>query len=232
LTDNDPGSGRNWRGYPIPRFIGEFLVIVVGVLVALAADRWNQERSEAITAEEYLVRVGDEIRSDSLELEGWFARSGRARMIGDSLRAAMSGARRVEPRGGSHLRAAPALRLAPIVAWEELSNTGALRYIRDADLRRTLSTYYARRVQAEQVLSSVEERSRYPFFDVLYPLGLMDGSVEPDEWDAFLDVPGGSHLLNGVGGYLETADNRAKGLLEAAASALSALKAARVPGSA
>ena len=232
MTDNDPGRGRRRREYLVPRFIGEFLVIVVGVLVALAADRWNQERSEAITAEEYLVRVGDEIRSDSLELESWFARSARARMIGDSLRAAMSGTRRMEPRGGAHLRAAPALRLAPIVAWEELSNTGALRYIRDADLRRTLSTYYARRVQAEQVLSSIEERSRYPFFDVLYPLGLMDGKVEQDEWDAFLDFPGGIRLLNGVGGYLESADNRVKGVLAAAASALAALKAAREPGSA
>jgi len=232
LADNDSALPTRRRGYAIPRLAGEFIVIVVGVLVALAADRWNEERNEAITAEEYLVRVGEEIRADSVELESWFARSDRARAVGDSLRAAMSGTRGLEFRSGSHLRAAPALRLPPIVAWEELSNTGALRYIRDTKVRRALSQYYAARVQAEQVLSSVEDRSRYPYFDVLYRLGLMDGSVEQEEWEAFLDVPGGIGLVNGVGGYLQTAGNRAQQVLEAAARALAALAAARVPGSA
>ena len=232
MTNDDSRAPRTHRRKSsIPRLVGEFLVIVVGVLVALAADRWNQQRSEAVTAEEYLVRVVEEIRSDSVTIEAWFASSDRARAAGDSLRAAMSGTLELGVRR-PQLRAGPALRFPPIVAWEELNNTGALRYIRDADLRRTLSTYYARRVEAEQVLSSIEERSRYPYFDVLYPLGLMDGKIEPAEFAAFLGVPGGIGLLNGLGGYLNSADNRAEGVLEAAVTALSALDAALRRGSA
>ncbi len=33
---------------PVGRIIGEFVVIILGVLVALAADRWNQGRSGAL----------------------------------------------------------------------------------------------------------------------------------------------------------------------------------------
>lgn len=233
MTNDDSDALRKrWRAGPLPRLIGEFLVIVLGVLIALAADRWNQERSETVTAEDYLVRVSEEIRSDSVTIERWFAASDRGRAAGDSLKAAMLGTLELDGVRRPVLTAGPALRFPPIVAWEELNNTGALRYIRDADLRRALSTYYASRVEAEQVLSSIEERSRSPYFDVLYPLGLMDGTIEPAEFDAFLEVPGGIGLLNGLGGYLFSADNRAKRVLEAAVRALSALEAALARGSA
>jgi hypothetical protein len=45
--------------------MGEFVVILLGVLVALAADRWNQSRLESLTEGLYLERLADDLRADS-----------------------------------------------------------------------------------------------------------------------------------------------------------------------
>ena len=49
---------------PIRRAVFEFVVIVTGVLVALAADEWRQERQELRELNSYLVSVLDEVRDN------------------------------------------------------------------------------------------------------------------------------------------------------------------------
>jgi hypothetical protein len=51
------------------RFVGELSVIVLGVLLALAADRWNQGRTDRALAEDYHTRLLAELVSDSIRLE-------------------------------------------------------------------------------------------------------------------------------------------------------------------
>lgn len=51
-------------GDPIRRAVFEFVVIVTGVLVALAADEWRQERQELRELNSYLVSVLDEVRDN------------------------------------------------------------------------------------------------------------------------------------------------------------------------
>ena len=51
-------AGRRWRGPG--RIVGEFLIIVVGVLVALTADSWSERRSESRLADTYV----EQLRSD------------------------------------------------------------------------------------------------------------------------------------------------------------------------
>lgn len=51
-------------GEPARRAVFEFLVIVTGVLVALAADEWRQERQELRELNSYLVSVLDEVRDN------------------------------------------------------------------------------------------------------------------------------------------------------------------------
>jgi len=49
--------------------VGEFSVIVLGVLLALAADRWNQGRTDQALAAEYHARLLTELVADSVRLE-------------------------------------------------------------------------------------------------------------------------------------------------------------------
>jgi hypothetical protein len=51
-------------GEPVRRAVFEFVVIVTGVLVALAADEWRQERQELRELNSYLVSVLDEVRDN------------------------------------------------------------------------------------------------------------------------------------------------------------------------
>ncbi|MGI9628968.1 MAG: hypothetical protein ACR2QM_19210, partial [Longimicrobiales bacterium] len=48
------------------RLVGELLVIVVGVMLALAVDRWNQARVDGALATEYHTRLLAELVADSI----------------------------------------------------------------------------------------------------------------------------------------------------------------------
>lgn len=48
----------------LPRLTGEFVVIVVGVLFALAVDSWVSDASDRELAREYLQRLLEDVRYD------------------------------------------------------------------------------------------------------------------------------------------------------------------------
>jgi hypothetical protein len=51
--------------------IGEFILIVIGVLAALSAENWLSDRGDQELAQAYLDDLRDDLRSDSLTLEFW-----------------------------------------------------------------------------------------------------------------------------------------------------------------
>jgi hypothetical protein len=57
------------RGAAWPRFLGEFLVIVIGVLVALGVDNWASATSDRALEQEYLERLLQDVRSDLVQYE-------------------------------------------------------------------------------------------------------------------------------------------------------------------
>ena len=46
------------------RLTGEILIIIVGILAALALDNWNQDRKDRAHSQEYLNRLIADIRAD------------------------------------------------------------------------------------------------------------------------------------------------------------------------
>jgi hypothetical protein len=56
-------SSPNWA--PLRRAVFEFLIIVTGVLVALTADEWRQERGERQDLNEHLASVLEEVRDNA-----------------------------------------------------------------------------------------------------------------------------------------------------------------------
>jgi hypothetical protein len=59
------------------RLIGEFVVIVLGVLVALAVDDWNQERSDRELEINLLDRMQSEVLADGADLASGRPLAGR-----------------------------------------------------------------------------------------------------------------------------------------------------------
>ncbi len=53
----------------LPRLVAEFMVIVVGVLVALGVDSWASAQADRALEREYLLRLLDDVRYDHAELD-------------------------------------------------------------------------------------------------------------------------------------------------------------------
>ena len=51
------------------RWLGEFVVIVLGILAALAVDNWSTERNDRILEQEYLARIQKDLEWDLVEIE-------------------------------------------------------------------------------------------------------------------------------------------------------------------
>ena len=206
------------------RWLAEFTVIVVGVLVALAADRWNQARSDALLEAAYLDRLVFDIRGDSLRAAAAIDEIPSAYAARDSLIAA------VEGRGALPVDMVEAIEHAwhtlaftSPPTWEELKATGNLVLIRDPRARQALSDYYSRREGALRNLSSAELRGRYPFVDVIYQLGLVEIPPYPGAKEEFLAWPDMRRRLVGLGGHYDIMEFFALQLTEEAGTVLRAL---------
>lgn len=127
------------------RLAGEFGVIVVGVLVALLAESWWDQRGERTREMEMLERIYDELPGDSAALAIW---GGWLEFVEPSVDVV-----RVVLAGGEPVPASAALALSYGVAtvvirgrsagtWDDLVASGGLADVTDADLRRALVGFY------------------------------------------------------------------------------------------
>jgi hypothetical protein len=128
----------------------EFIVIVVGVLVALGVDNWNQGREDRATENEYLLRLERDVRGD-IELQEFLltALSEKTEAL-----ALISATLNTDRHSGEE--AAPFLRalardgnafgwgfpLLRSVTFDDLTDTGNLRLLRDAEVRDSIIGYY------------------------------------------------------------------------------------------
>ena len=184
--------------------VAELMVIVVGVMIALAADRWNQARSDLATEAAYLVRFVEEISADSARADEYL-QSGPAILAGlDSLIAFVDGGPAVPNVVETVLSVSDELRLLPAVAWTEIQASNSLDVIRDAELREALTAYYGARERWLLQWSRQDSRARNPLWDELYRTGVFDPN---EEWrsppsldpDVLREWPGMRQLLLGVG---------------------------------
>lgn len=51
------------------RWLGEFAVIVLGILAALAVDNWSTARNDRVLEQEYLARIKEDLEWDLVEIE-------------------------------------------------------------------------------------------------------------------------------------------------------------------
>ena len=131
------------------RFTIEFLIIVIGVLAALAVDNWNDRLRERQLEQEYLQGLAIDLRHDLRSLK---RSKEQARDLEQSLRdlrlAIQSDERPwssdeafVEGLIRSTYLGLPRPRT---IAIDEIKSTGSLRLLVDVEFRRKLADYYSR----------------------------------------------------------------------------------------
>jgi len=182
------------------RVVTELVVIVVGVLIALAADRWNEARSDRVSEASYLARLIEEIRADSTSAAIYLER--RVGIVAglDSLISFVEGGEPVANLPPTLLAVSAELALPPTVAWSEIQESNSLDVIRDPAVRAALTAYYARRARLMLQWSRQDSRGRDPLWDQLYRTGIFNPNVEfgagdGGRVDVFRSWPGMRELL-------------------------------------
>ncbi len=163
------------------RLVAEFVVIVTGVLVALAADRWNQGRAEQAAETAYLDRLELDIRSDSLRAEGFLSLADSISAANAALIELVDGGDRPQDLVGTIVAAFQELVLPPPATWNDLVSTGSLALLRDLEVRRAVVAYYSTREEIGLQVDRSVRRGRDPFMDALYPLGIFRPAGEGAE---------------------------------------------------
>jgi len=132
----------NWR-----RLLGEFVIIVVGVLVALWVDQLREARVNAALEVEYLKSLVIDLEADLAqfdETEAWMRRS-------EAAAATVLALYEGSPPTDDAADLVAAVETAGWQSWpsitrntmDDLRSTGNLRLIQDPALRRAIAAYYA-----------------------------------------------------------------------------------------
>jgi hypothetical protein len=134
----------NWR-----HALGELVIVVAGILIALAVNNWNDGRKAAATEQEYLTRIASDLRADTATFN-LTLRHIDDKAIG--LRLADSVLLIPQAEVKDTLALLDALVSGSSLAWrhpnvrrptfEDLRSTGNLNLIRDLELRTAIVQYY------------------------------------------------------------------------------------------
>ena len=184
------GARVPWR-----RAVAEFFVIVLGVLVALGADAWNDNRLDRKEEQEYLRRLQHELQRDTSQYGftlGWMDRkeagldrlerflkatspavSDTAQFLSD-LAASSNFGWNVGPLGGR-------------ATYEDLRSSGKLGIIRNHDLRTSVIAYYESADSEDRRIEA--RRTEYP--RIAYRLIPSARTAEPGRFGASEQVASG-----------------------------------------
>lgn len=151
--------------------IGEIFLVVVGILIALQVNNWNEERIEQKQIKEYLLSLAGDLQSDMEMLEP----------VGKQVSALIDKSNRM----ASYVRGKPLDEISNIdlfiftrapsyrpfewnrAALEQLKSSGALRQIKDQQLMKMISEYDALTRHLDQDYTNDENNIRDAYGFVL-----------------------------------------------------------------
>lgn len=152
----------------VRRFLFEFIVVVAGVLVALALSAWFEGRRDASSEQDYLALLSRDVDRTVDELESFVAFE--SRQLEDAANA-VRGLSAGPPAADRDEVAAAMARLMTrqtltlkSAAYEDLISTGHLSLIRDAALRDRIVDFYQSTAQRFDVIN----RNNAFFVDQVY----------------------------------------------------------------
>jgi hypothetical protein len=149
--NTDQSQRRDARARPstkrVVRRVGEFVMIVIGVLVALGFNAWWSNRLESALAGDYRERLSAELGANLARVDQILVHTARVKAATDTLQPFFEGA------GASVMADRLLINLYNATrrygqgfvtsTFDDLTNTGNLRLIRDPGLRSDLSAVYS-----------------------------------------------------------------------------------------
>ncbi len=131
-----------------PTVTVEFLLVVLGVLLALQVDNWNERRKDRALFEDYLVQLQADLRDDIKQAE---RRIEAARSLDERAAYLISVIEGQAAHPIDHNRLVSSVLTAGYAyldlvnrqTYDELISTGNLRLFPDTELKREVVTYYA-----------------------------------------------------------------------------------------
>lgn len=155
-----------WRRWP--EFFIEFVLIIVGILTALAIDGWVQDRKDRRTEIAYLELLRDDLLLIEGQLQDYVDYESANVATGAALLHALdpSNSERKLAEIGASLSRLSARKTLQIVstAFTDLQSTGNLQIISNQDLRQHLIRYFFQSERTELVI----EKNNTAFIDNLY----------------------------------------------------------------
>lgn len=127
--------------------VGEFMIVVLGVLVALAVDQWWERFEDNELTDFYLSAIEDDLRQDSTDLEWLINRSSLIVGSADTWLAALNSGS-VSAFDEDFTNDLVGLFLSGEInlnsaAFQDMRSSGNLRLLPTPDLRRGLQVYYS-----------------------------------------------------------------------------------------
>ena len=73
MTEKQKNSKTEFKKY-IPYALGEIVLVVIGILIAVSLNSWNNNTKNTVQAEEYLVKITNELNSDTMVFKKFITR--------------------------------------------------------------------------------------------------------------------------------------------------------------
>lgn len=162
-------------------FARDIVVVILGVVIALAFNSWAETRSDRRLERSYLSRLARDLRADSMLLQRYRANAAQGEagarllinLLDDPSQAADDTT--VARSFGAATRGALSAANGPTI--DELKSTGNLRVIRDAGVRDALLTYYSELIRLQRTLETVMRRGRDPLAEVGWDIQAFDPAL-------------------------------------------------------
>ncbi|MBK7873488.1 MAG: hypothetical protein IPJ74_23900 [Saprospiraceae bacterium] len=158
----DSGSLQKYFVYAI----GEIMLVVIGILIALQINNWNESRKDNKLEQEYIVRLEQELQDNIQTANDQIAYSKLQFKHVDVIIDALS----VDTLGSDNETLAMAIEHVGMIypiqydknVWEELYSTGNIRLIHQDSLRDLLAAYHS------EMSQTIELQAEYESYKLAY----------------------------------------------------------------
>lgn len=168
----------------VARLMTEFVVIVLGVLIALAVDEWAGGVDDRAAERTYLAGLMADLRQDSSSLSAMAESWSRSATYGELLLGVLQGTGLADTVSLLFLVRESGTVSIPQTAgatYEDLVGSGNLGLIRDRQLRIDITEYYRTRVESLSYFDRLDLRFRQLSRDILPPRLAEDTRYECQE---------------------------------------------------
>ena len=190
------GRVSKYLGYAV----GEIALIMVGILLALQVQTWNEERKDRVFERDYVDRLIQDLQSDAETMRRAIQTGERKLKSLEAVNQALQDVSLVKENPNaakptlSYSYSRPSLQ---VTTFQELSSTGALQLIKDEGLRFHVADHY--RIVQEEFARLSNRQTRLPWIvKGIFPENSRDPSRDND---AFFYMPHAEERLQRLLGY-------------------------------